>query len=74
MEHKIIKTEEGSIAEEMGIEPGDMLISVNDTPIEDVFDFRMWEDSEELTLIGKSGNSRSRRMRTRNSVWCSRTI
>ncbi|MBP5224917.1 MAG: DUF512 domain-containing protein [Lachnospiraceae bacterium] len=51
MEHRIIKTEEGSIAEELGIGPGDVLVSVNDTPIEDVFDFRMWEDSEELTLL-----------------------
>ncbi len=51
MEHKIIKTEEDSIAEEMGIESGDMLVSVNGMQIEDVFDFRMLEDSEELTLL-----------------------
>ena len=37
--HKIIQVEEGSIAEELGIEPGDVLLSINDKEIEDVFDF-----------------------------------
>ena len=38
-EHTIIKIKEGSIAEELGIEPGDVLLSINDKEIEDVFDF-----------------------------------
>ena len=50
-EHRIISVEEDSIAKEMGIEAGDVLLAVNETQIEDVFDFRMYEDSEELTLL-----------------------
>ena len=36
----IIKVEENSIAEEMGIEVGDVLIDINNQPINDVFDYR----------------------------------
>ncbi len=36
----IIKVEPDSIAEELGIEAGDLLISINDKDIEDVFDYR----------------------------------
>lgn len=37
--HCINKVEENSIAEEMGIEPGDFLLEINGNPIEDVFDY-----------------------------------
>lgn len=37
----IVKTvESGSIAEEMEIAPGDVILSIDDTPIEDVFDYQ----------------------------------
>ncbi len=36
----IIKVERGSIAEELGIEPGDILKSINGQEIADVFDYR----------------------------------
>ena len=36
----IFKVEKGSIAEELGIEPGDVLISINNSEVKDVFDFR----------------------------------
>lgn len=36
----IIKVEKGSIAEELGIEPGDILVSINDKEVIDVFDYR----------------------------------
>ena len=40
----IIKTvQEGSIAEEMGLEAGDELVSINDTVIEDVFDYQFFK-------------------------------
>lgn len=38
--HIIKKIVKGSIAEELGIEPGDRLISINDTEIEDIFDYQ----------------------------------
>lgn len=48
----IIKVEQGSIAEELGIEPGDILISMNGKEILDVFDYRfyMQEDFIELCI------------------------
>lgn len=40
MDNVIIKVEEGSIAEEMGIEKGDVLLEINNQKIQDVFDYR----------------------------------
>ena len=37
------KVQPGSIAEEMEITPGDVLLSINDQEIEDVFDYRKYE-------------------------------
>jgi putative radical SAM enzyme (TIGR03279 family) len=49
-EHKIIKVEQESIAEEMGIENGDTLIWINKENIEDVFDYRYLLADEELQV------------------------
>lgn len=49
--HVIAGVEQGSIAEELGIEPGDRLISINGTEIEDVFDYRYLTNDEEITLL-----------------------
>ena len=38
--HIISKVLPGSIAEELELEPGDILVSVNGQTIEDVFDYR----------------------------------
>ena len=38
-EHKIRAVLPGSIAEELELEPGDVLVAVNDHEIEDVFDY-----------------------------------
>ena len=40
MDNVIIKVESGRIAEEMGIQPGDVLIDINNKPVQDVFDYR----------------------------------
>lgn len=40
MDNVIIKVEQGSIAEEMGIEKGDILVDINNQKIQDVFDYR----------------------------------
>ncbi len=50
-EHIVQSVEAGSIAEEMGIEPGDKLISINDAEIEDVFDYHYYVNDEEITLV-----------------------
>lgn len=39
-ENVIIKVEPDSIAEEMGIEVGDILVDINNRPVKDVFDYR----------------------------------
>lgn len=50
-EHIVKEVEPGSIAEEMGIEPGDRLLSINDNEIEDVFDYHYYVNDEEIILL-----------------------
>lgn len=53
MEHKHIirSVAEGSIAHEMEIEPGDVLLTVNGHEIEDIFDYRYYIEEEYLELL-----------------------
>lgn len=46
----IIKVEADSIAEEMGIEPGDELVDINNQPVKDVFDYRYMIQDEYIEL------------------------
>ena len=55
-EHVIKSVLPGSIAEEMGIEAGDKLISVNGNVVEDVFDYQFYVNDEELLLLIKKQN------------------
>lgn len=50
-EHVIKKVLPGSIAEEMGIEAGDRLLSMNGNEVEDVFDYHFCVNDEELVLL-----------------------
>ena len=50
-EHLISAVEDGSIAMEMGIEPGDKLLAINGNEIQDVFDYYYYEESEQLLLL-----------------------
>ena len=49
--HLIKEVLEGSIAEEMEIEPGDVLLSVNGQKIRDVFDYRFYVKDEYLEVL-----------------------
>ena len=49
--HRVAKTEPGSIADELGIEPGDLLLAVNDSEIEDVLDYHYLIHDEHLVLL-----------------------
>lgn len=49
--HIVQSVTEGSIAMEMGIEPGDRLLSINGQEIEDVFDYHFLADDEEIVLL-----------------------
>ena len=55
-EHIIKSVEPGSIAEEMGIEAGDKLLSINDNRIEDVFDYHFYVNDEEIVLLIEKAN------------------
>lgn len=49
--HKIAAVEAGSIAEELELEPGDVVLSVNGQEIEDVFDYHYLVNDEYLELL-----------------------
>lgn len=51
MEHIVKKILEGSIAQEMEIEPGDNILAVNDHPIEDIFDYQYLINDEYIELL-----------------------
>ena len=50
-EHIVKAVEPGSIAQELGIEPGDRLLSINDNIIEVVFDYHYLVNDEELLVL-----------------------
>ncbi|MDE7313688.1 MAG: DUF512 domain-containing protein [Eubacterium sp.] len=50
-EHRISHILPGSIAEELKIEPGDVLVSVNDVQIGDVFDYHYQLNEEYVTVV-----------------------
>ncbi len=55
IQHRITNIEKNSIAEELGIEIGDILISINETFINDVFDYKYLLNDEYIeVLIQKS--------------------
>ena len=51
MEQRIVSVVPGSIAEEMEIEAGDVLVSVNGQMPEDVFDYRYLINEEQLLVL-----------------------
>ncbi len=50
-EHVVKEVIPGSIAQEMGIEPGDVILSVNGNEIEDVFDYRYLMKDEYVEVL-----------------------
>ena len=49
--HIMKEVEEGSIAWELELEPGDELLSINGKTIEDVFDYHYLVNDEYIVLI-----------------------
>ena len=49
--HVIKAVEPGSIGDELGLEPGDRLISINGNLLEDIFDYEYYMESESLTAL-----------------------
>lgn len=54
--HLIRGVDEGSIAQEMGIEGGDELLTVNGQAVEDIFDYRYLCDDESLSVVIRKKN------------------
>lgn len=55
-EHKIVEVEEGSIAEELEIEAGDVLLWINKESIQDVFDYRYYMADESIDVCIRKAN------------------
>ena len=51
MAQKITGVQCGSIAEELGIEAGDELLSINGEPVCDLIDYEYFSAMEDLTLL-----------------------
>lgn len=54
--HVIDVIEPGSIAKEMGLEPGDVLVSINGTTIEDIFDYHYLINDASLVVAVQKTN------------------
>lgn len=50
MDAVVKSVEKGSIADEIGITPGDIIVSVDETPLRDIIDFRFLTASDEYVL------------------------
>jgi putative radical SAM enzyme (TIGR03279 family) len=55
-QHVIYEIEPGSIAEEMELAPGDILVSINGKKIEDVFDYHYLVNDDYLVVVVKKQN------------------
>lgn len=53
---KIIKINEGSLAQELGLRAGDKIISVNDQPLTDIIDLSFAMADEEISLLIEHDN------------------
>ena len=53
IEHVVKKVEKDSIAWEMEIEPGDVLLKINDEEIEDIFDYQYLIQDEYIEVLIK---------------------
>ncbi|MFA7162968.1 MAG: PDZ domain-containing protein, partial [Eubacteriales bacterium] len=49
--HRIKRVDPDSIAEEIGLESGDILLSINNNKIIDILDYKEHLAGEELTLL-----------------------
>ncbi len=56
LEHRIKKVDPNSIAEEMGIEAGDVLLTINNEAMEDVFDYRYLIKDEYIEVVIRKQN------------------
>lgn len=56
IQHVIRSIENGSIAEELGIESGDVLLAINGSAIEDIFDYQYLTQDEYIEMLIRKKN------------------
>lgn len=54
--HRIKKVLGGTIAEELGVEAGDVLLEINETQLEDIFDYQFMMQNEEIEILIEKAN------------------
>ena len=54
--HRIASVDRGSIAEELELEAGDILLSINGQELEDVFDYQYFVNSDSMTMLVQKAN------------------
>jgi putative radical SAM enzyme (TIGR03279 family) len=52
---EIVRVQPGSIAEELGLEPGDVLRTINKRPLRDVIDYRFYSAADFVELLVERG-------------------
>ena len=50
-EHVIVSVDKHSVCAEMGVEQGDILLSVNDQPVRDIFDYRYLTQEDTIQML-----------------------
>ena len=66
-EHLVTGVTPGSPAEKLGVRPGDVLLSVNGEPVEDIFDYEFLCREEQLTLLMRGADGRETTLRIEKS-------
>ena len=64
----------GSIAEEMEIEPGDYLVSINDEEIKDILEYKFQIFDEYITLVIEKKNLEVVQISVYSALWISYQI
>ena len=54
--HLIKSVDPGSIAEELELEPGDRVLTINGNPVEDIFDYEYYVNSPSMTMVVRKAN------------------
>ena len=54
--HPISKVDPGSIGEELELEPGDRVLTINGNPVEDIFDYEYYVNSPSMTMVVRKAN------------------
>lgn len=49
--HKISRVDPGSIGEELELEPGDYVLTINGNEVEDIFDYEYYVNSPSMTMV-----------------------